>query len=506
MTYEELKNKYDELVSLGVDVLTLKGDDELTKALRAIGKVKIILDDCAARNIDVSGLNKNFPEYRKVKDIYMNIDGKRVPIFIKFKLAGYDKKVRKAPTYEELKERLDKFVDAGYPIEKLREFDYELYCDIRNSNEKNFEAKSKLFDRLKVLGYKKPVTKVENVEEELAKEIHNFKAQGGDINIDSGEFPFKQHLWATMKKYRRNGNPVSMEYLIRKNGAEEYSEVFVKFRKLFMLSDFRDEEGFVDDFRKDINMNNIIDNYSEKLEIPQSVIVMLIADEKLRRSFINTDVISFTKNQAREFLEKNKGSFSGISKEAPNLLNRLHRLRAVVESENGCKISTRDLIEYLGFEDVDEAFKPYTNSKEFNVEEVMDKMLAIAEEQGGKIYRKDLDDVEYRELLNYARRLGSSIFDIFMQYNIEYADYKKYKVFDYIFVDNYPYIDEMRKERDLKMAEFDKQNPGMLDTIRFEFYLRICKEIYFKYKDKIATYGIYDGFNEGFDGFSGFGK
>jgi len=485
-TYQDLKNKYDELTSLGTDVLTLKGDDELTRGLRAIGKIKKILDDCAARGKSVYNLSKADPEYRKVKDIYMTINGSRVPLIVRFKLAGYDKKVVRVPSFEELKERLDNFVASGKPLEKLRALDYALYSDIKNSSLKNFEARRTLFEKIKVLGYVKPKLKVDNVEEELQKQIAAFLASGGDININTGDMPFKKILWSVMRKYRHQGTPLSSEEVLRKNGAPMYSETYAAYKKIYDLAKYQDEEGFVDSYRRDEPFSALMGYYSLNLGIPESILVLLVANQQLKKSVLKVDVVKYTKKDIEKHLETN-ASFRGITYTNRPLLERLHGLRKSIVTPTGEKLSTRELVEMLGFEDQEETFKAKTDARHFDIDSFMESMLDFANDQDGKVYKNNISNSNYRELQDYAKRLDKTVYQLFDDYNIEYVDFREYENLSYIFVSEYPFIDQMRAERDERMQKFCRENPDMPHTWQFEKYLKICKEVYIKYNKKFIS-------------------
>ena len=71
-------------------------------------------------------------------------------------------------------------------------------------------------------------------------------------------------------------------------------------------------------------------------------------------------------------------------------------------------------------------------------------------------------------------------------YDIEYKGGRPRNRASLMKVKYFPYIDEMRKERDELYEQFKAKNLNVSKEYKFDAYLDICIQVYRKYEDKIT--------------------
>jgi hypothetical protein len=511
MTIETIKNLLDGFVRSGGKIDELSTNDELFKKIKnaviiendhrltldekfalagyprepkltPIQRLKKLLDDYAKTGKDPSTIKRDEPIYQQIQNIYIIIDGRRMTMEEKWEIAGYKKKLRKAKNISELRALYDAFIKNGGDPKKIRTEAPELYQSIRNMSKG-----SNLEEKFAILGIYRKSAKTSDVELDFKNAVYSYLAAGGDLYISPANYPFYEKMRTVLRKYKRKGVELTYAQLFEKIGINAYSETYTNFKELFKLNSYRDSDGYVDSFRSDQIMNTTIDDYSEKLGIPQSLIVLLVANENLKKCYINTDIIDVVKLQIDSYLAK-YNSFEHISTNDPSLYNKLVRLRKSIPDGSGKPMSTREFIEFLGYEDTHGTFKSYTNLRTLNLNELFAYLQKIGAQRNGDIFRTDIPNGEYKLLVEYVARNKTTIKDVLAAANLNYRDYRNYKLFNCIYVSEYPFIAEMRADRDAIMAIVDANNPGLCDAKRFEEYIKICKEVYAKYKSKIENF------------------
>lgn len=405
-------------------------------------RVQILLDDYAASGGNVFELKKGNPIYQKVKDAHVVVNGKKLTLHEKFVLAGYDKRVKKAKTIPEITAMLDEFVANGGDVNDLSSTD-ELYRLV-----KNIDKKMSLYEKFALCKHPREKKKSEDVFVDLKNEILDYLSNGGSLHVERKTLPFYEKMHSAKKNIqRKTGQEISTKELFNMLGIKGYSDTYYNYLPIFDFEKFIDENGFADSYRSNASMNTFVDQEAEKLGVPISIFVLLIADQNLKKCLLQTDTLSFTSKQLKEYKEK-YGSYDGIARNDKNLFNRLCSLKKTVVSDDGKPVSTKELVGMLDADDETGVFKPYTAAEELNFERDVEPLVEIARNNNNRLSTRDIDIKTYRLLTSYASRNNITIKAIFSDFGVEYVDFKGTNSHSHLFVDKYPFIEEMRKDRD----------------------------------------------------------
>lgn len=518
MTIEEIKKALTAFIADGGDIDSLGTKDKLYKQindskiyidgkkistpdkfklagfprsekLTPMQKIKKILDDYAASGGNVFELTKGDPEYEKVKNIKISIDGVQITLYEKFKLAGYDKRVRKAKTVEEITAMLDEFVANGGNVDDLSSTD-ELYVLV-----KNIDERLSVQEKFALCKHPRGQKRTNDLLADLKKEALGYIAAGGSLHIERMSLPFFPKLHSAKKQYfRKTGKLISSQKMLESLGIRGYSDIYYENLPIFEIEKYKDENGYVDSYRKDEKYNYLIDNLAEKAEMPVSLYILLVADQDLKKSYLQTDVLAFTSQELREYKHK-YGSYAGIERNAPRLYNRLSRMKRYFTTEVGKPVSSAELVALLGNEDEYNIFDNYTSIEELDFESQIVPLINLANANGNVLYTRDIDSRTYRMLNEYCSRTGTTIKEYFDDFGINYLTFKPMQKYSFVTVDKFPFIDEMRRERDKAYDQFKQDNPDLVREELFEQYLEICKRVYSKYKKEIEKFGLGDYFD-----------
>lgn len=452
-------------------------------------RVKKILDDYANDGGNVYDLKKGDPAYEQVKNAHVVVNGVKLTLHEKFVLAGYNKRVRKAKTIAEITAMLDEFVEKGGNVNDLSSTD-ELYRLVNN-----IDKALTICEKFALCKHPRGKKKSANVFVTLKEEIEAYIKAGGSLHVERKSLPFYERMHSAKRTYfRRTGIQLSTEELFDLLGIEGYSDTYYNYLPIFEFDKFKDKDGFVDSYRSDKSANEFVDREAEKLGVPISVFVLLVANQNLKRCVIQTDVLSFISNKLSEYKEI-YGSYDGISENDSYLYNKLCGLKKTIVTEDGRPVSTKTLVALLGEEDNAGTFSPYTNVDELDFDKEVVPLIELARKNENMLYAKDIEEKVYRNIINYVARNNSNIKDYFAGFGVNYVDYKGYYNHTFLYIEKYPYIDEMKQERDALFNEFAQAHPKMIKEKLFEKYLEICKEVYLKYKEKIESFGLKEDFD-----------
>lgn len=449
-----------------------------------------LVDDFFAAGGKIEDIKKGTQIYEQIKNLNIILsNGKRVPMNEKLIMFGVKRPPRRLVSIEEISQRLQEFVDAGGNIDDLGVED-ELYQLV-----KGIDNKHSIVEKFKICGQMRRVKKVKSVTEELKIQAHSYIAAGGSLHIPRKQLPFYETLHAAKRAYlRRTGKPISSKDMLASVGVTGYSDIYYNYLKIFDLASYQDTYGFVDSYRKDSVMNATIDRYAEQLGMPIALVVELVADQRLERSCLQTDTLSFISKQLAEY-KKDYGSFENISRTDPQLYNRLCRFKKIIQTDSGKPVSTKELVEMLGSYDNADVFSDTTEIRELDYEKDIVPLITFARANGGTISAKDIPHSLYRNILDHASRNATTISDFFDDFGVEYTDARKNQTFVRLYVERFPYIHEMKQERDVLTKQLQDSHPEFTKEEFFEHYLEVCKSVYLKYKPLIETYGL----NEDFD-------
>lgn len=155
----------------------------------------------------------------------------------------------------------------------------------------------------------------------------------------------------------------------------------------------------------------------------------------------------------------------------------------------GSDVSYEDVMYMLDLDEDLVRFKSVAEKK-FDVETVMSELNKTAKSQGNKLYRKDIPNDVYRDVVRQSLKHGCYTKDLFKMYDIDYVDGANNERFKRFTVSEYPYLNRMRRDRDSFMRNYIQNNPECVEEEMFEFYFNTCLDIYERYKDKIYDFDI----------------
>lgn len=398
---------------------------------------------------------------------------------------------------DNIKSKLDEFVLAGGNVDELTSSD-ALYQYVKDAKVYDGERRLSTEEKFSQAGHPRARKISSSVEEELKVAIESYKRDGGKFNIDYKDYPFIDLVRKYIRTYReRTGQNLSVEECLRNFGVDQVSNIYKRYIKIMDVKEYVNSEGFADSYRKDPEFFNYISKASKSLDMLDAVVVGLIGDQDLRKCYIDANYIGVVKNQLEQRVDnfqytEGLENLRKLSKEDRTLYNRLEHISTNFITENGEQIGNKEIIDYFELDADETDFRDKKKTKMFEIYfiGVMEKLKYLADQQDGVIRRADIPDKMYKAVKIKSQRLGIYIKDLFKTYEIDYVDGINKSRFSKIQVNEIPYINEMRKERDRQYTEYLINGKDDPKEIRFENYLKICKEVYEKYKVQILKVGM----------------
>ena len=454
--------------------------------------LKIELDNFIAQGGDVNSLGKKNEIYMKIKARTIRVDEKVLTLDEKFILLGHPRSPEKAlKGVDRVKFFLDKFAArTDGTIDSITSQDPE-YKAIRKITILNNSGRKMTMNELfELAGYAKRFNRVPDCTEKLKAVVLKYLEEGGSFHRKRRSLPFYEDLHSQVKKIKRTtGKEVTPEQAMKDLGFRNYSDTYYYFMGLFELEKYKDAAGNVDSYRADNVMNNKIDTYSDKLNIPPTVIVELFGNQNLQKKILHTDKLEHLKNELENYLSIH-GNFVGISQIDEELYDKIQRLKQVINVGDGKFPTTSEVIEFLDVPLEDNNFLTETFETQFDFDGYITSLIQQGKIKNNKVESKDFPHDIYIRLTRYVRRNGTTLKEYFSRFGLEYVDYKKYQNLNTVVVKKYPYMNEMRAERDKLVADFNKKHPNMVEEELFEHYIEVCKQVYEKYKPLIEKFGV----------------
>ncbi len=271
--------------------------------------------------------------------------------------------------------------------------------------------------------------------------------------------------------------------------------MFYQYGKVLELARFKNSEGFVDGYRRDVKMDNFTKTSAYKLGLPIPVFVGLVGNCDLEGCYLDTEYFGFVREGLSRYLKTHE-NFVGMSKIDKPLYEKLRHIGRMAFSVSGETLSTDDIVCLLGFDDVENDFG--VGGKVSDMSEILDKIRPIAEAKGGKLSKNDIPENEYRKLVRMIASTGATTKAFFNLYEIDY-DGKEGQRLAKVWENGYPYMKEMRAERDRILAEHNVSMTGNCKKEDlFDVLIDASVQAFEKYRtkifnfeaEKIATIGI----------------
>ena len=390
-----------------------------------------------------------------------------------------------------VKEKLQAFVDNGGVLEDLTVKDDE-YKAVKNIDVYVDGKRLSLEERFTYLGFpRKPQQKPhEEKFKEFKALLDAFVEQGGNIDEIDSHHP----IYIQMRAFTPviNGKKPSMEEKFAMAGHPrhtKYNDLNTVIERLSGLKDYQDEEGYVDSYRKNEALKQYLAYCSNMFGFPPSLIVCLLADQKLKTYVVYTKRVEFLKSALTEYLKIHK-DFCGIKRLDPKLYSLLSAVAKAYPSESGRKITNLELVESLGFEGVPNAFLKENIASAFSESKFMTKYMPIIEAKNGQIALSDIEPTDQTALTFHLRRINKTKAEFFAQYNVQFMHPRINERDKRVSLPEYPYLEEMRSKVTRILCDFYALNPEFNEASAadaFGLKAEVIRSVYEEYKYKIES-------------------
>lgn len=443
-------------------------------------KAKKMLDAYVEKGGEVDDLKPGHEVYDYIAfNTIKKPDGKNMTMVEKFEKLGYDRTPKRGIAFQKAKKMLDEYVAEGGKVEDMKTT-HPIYRYINFSEmTKDGVPLKTMEERFEALGYPRKRKIVEDVRVTLIEEIDKYIAEGGQFDVDHMELPFFGRMRTYMRRFQKQGIYLTFEEAMRELGYKNFSDTYSRCKRLENLKNFRDEEGYVDSYRKDKSYAGYITWLSKSLDLPYYIIIELLCDEKLKTVTISTEYIAHVKAELENFIEAN-GSLKGMSRDK-QLYEKLHNLRRYLSFGTGESLSNEDILAIM---EIDTEHKLKNNTeKDANIEEILQKYI-----EKGRAKASDFDNSTYRKIISWSIKMGVPLNELFKSYGIEYAGHNRDRLSTRV-VTKLPYLSQMKARRDqlLLNNQVCAENGCCKEEI-FEERLRVCKKVYGEFKDKIYNF------------------
>jgi len=453
----------------------------------AIEKFKAVVEDYIARGGDLDELSSRSKEYKRLNGIIIrDDDGRALSFDEKFALAGFNKKPKmRTFTLAGLKEIIDPFVSSGGDVNKLGIND-QIYWDVKAYKLKDESGRElTLEEKFALSGHPRARKIVPSAIKALTDAVDEFLEAGGSFDMPREKMPFRKLCESALSACKREWgeNSLTRDEMMKRLGYRNYSDVYYSFSKVLDVVKYKDEEGFVDDYRKDEKYANQLIRLSERLGMPTSVMISLVGNANLKKNFLMTDYYKLITSDRDKYLEKH-GSLVNIKDNDVRFYKRLTNYINRVYTFSYDKVNVDDLLETKDYQDSSVYVLQRDVTKE-NVEGIVERLLGIQSEKS-EITKEDMSRHDYYILLSASAKVGTYLNDFLKVYGIKYRG-QKHKRLSGAFFDEIPCLENMRSERD---SEFERQTAKRELTTeeKFECYVDACQKAYEKYKSKIFNF------------------
>lgn len=396
---------------------------------------------------------------------------------------------------ENIKAKLAEVVNSGRKVEDLTTLDPE-YKYVKNAKIVVNGIKLSTEEKFALAGYPRPA-KNRDLAEYIKKAIEEYRNNGGDFNVDYKDLPFIAEVRSFVNHYNANHDTdISVEDCLRNFGAYEVSKIYKRYSDVMQVRRFADKQGYADGYRKHAQFSGYISKVSSSLDMIDGYVVSLIGNQNLKHCYLDADYIKLVANKVEKFARLNKVaddnlSLTLLSVKDPALYQQVAWVVNNFCSFTGEDLSRNEVLYLLGIkENVPEVYAKVDKLKEQTFLKSMEILKVVALKNGGSISRKDVTDEQYKLIKQKAQRLGIPVTELFRAYEIEYVGGLNRQRFAKVMVQQLPYIEQMRKERDQIYSKYLQENANVPNQIKFENYFNICVSVYQKYKQKILEQGL----------------
>jgi hypothetical protein len=232
-------------------------------------------------------------------------------------------------------------------------------------------------------------------------------------------------------------------------------------------------------------MNNFVKTASHDLNFPIPIFIGLVGNFDLEGCYLDTEYFRYVYSELAHYYDI-YGNFVGLSTNDKALYRKICHIKTTAANPAGERLTTSDVLSIFGFAGAENDFKD--SSKQFGVEKILNRLMPIARANGGKLSRKDIPEQDYRQLLSKISATGATTKAFFYLYDIDYEGKTNGRL-GRVFVKGYPYMREMRAERDRIMAKKGVSfSGGNSKEELYDVLIDASKQAYNKYRSQIFNF------------------
>ena len=351
-------------------------------------------------------------------------------------------------------------------------------------------------EKFGLLGYERKSRSSRSIRQELYDEISQYIADGGSFHVERKSLPFYSKLRSYANQLRIKGQKTTHEEIIRDDlGFASYSDMYYRCMRLEELKNYRDEDGYVDSFRKDELFSSHINDMATTLKIPFYILITLVADEKLKSCYLHTNRIDYLRYQLNEYIKKN-GDLVGIVSRSPELYEALRTVANDYGDGSGAEYTRKEMLIALGFGHVKtklrQSVKPKDNAK-------FDEAIQYLKKTYGdkQIKYTDIEGSIYSILQRRAVSLNISMYELCQSYGINYRGNYNTQRLSRCLVQGVPYLNEMKTARDEMIEEYLKDtNFKLTKEQMFELRVGVAQQVYEEFRPKLENFSEADNYYE----------
>ena len=388
--------------------------------------------------------------------------------------------------YKKAVQYIEEFLATGKKIEEMSTKD-KAYRYIKNSRvyDENGEL-IKLEKLFELLGYPRTKKYSSDVRADLIKEINEYLEQGNSLHIDRKKLPFYERLLTYTHILRRKGVMLTHEQIIKEDlGFRQFSDTYFRAHKALKIKDYRDSEGFVDDYKSNKNLKAFIKDLAITYEVPYYFIIVFMCGEKLRRYNIAVDRVSYVKRELENYAAEHNGTLQGLRWKDSTLYSSFDYLIDYFSDGSGQSFTKQEWLEAFEL-DIPNRFRGKAKQIDEDIEDVV---LRLKQQfPNGFVVAKDMDQTDYRKIIKKSISLGITVSELLKKYELNCKGSSVSRL-SRVSVDEIPYIYEMKKRfADLILGSGKtKENNACKEEI-LEARVQAMQQIYAEYKEKLDSY------------------
>lgn len=388
--------------------------------------------------------------------------------------------------YKKAVQYIEEFLATGKKIEEMTTKD-KAYRYIKNSRvyDENGEL-IKLEKLFELLGYPRAKKYSRDVRDDLIKEINEYLEQGNSLHIERKKLPFYERLLTYTHVLRRKGVMLTHEQIMKEDlGFRQFSDIYFRAHKALKIKDYRDSEGFVDDYKSNKNLKAFIKDLAITYEVPYYFIVVFMCGEKLRRYNISIDRVAFVKRELENYAAEHNGTLQGLRWKDSTLYSSFDYLIDYFSDGSGRTFTKQEWLEAFEL-DIPNRFRAQAKQIDEDIEDVI---LRLKQQfPNGFVVAKDMNQADYRRIIKKSISLGITVSELLKKYDLNCKGSSMSRL-SRVSVDEIPYIYEMKTRfADLILASGKTKENNVCKEEILEARVQAMQQVYAEFKERLDSY------------------